>query len=166
MHSDSSRSPRWSGCRRVRCVTPADQERDHTRGSGVAGDLPPQCRAVGGATVAVDHIAGIETRGTSLVNCEVDVVTGDGPADEPAPDDSVDSVRARPGWLGLGGIRRDDFQVRGRPERQQLVVGALTHVLATALRADSEPGLDLADTVLEFGDSEDEVVDAHHGLRR
>jgi len=43
-------------------------------------------------------------------------------------------------------------------------VGALTDVLATALRTDTEPGLDLGDTVLQLGNSEDEVVDPHHGL--
>jgi hypothetical protein len=116
--------------------------------------------------VSVAHLAGIEARGASSVNGAIDVVTADGPTDQPAPEDSVDSIWARARWLGLGGIRRDDFEVRGGPERQQLVVGALTEVLATTFRTHAEAGLDLGHTVLECGDSEDEVVDRHHEIGR
>jgi hypothetical protein len=42
----------------------------------------------------------------------------------------------------------------------------LTDVLPAALRAHTEPSLHLGGSVLQLRNSEDEVVDPHHGLER
>ena len=52
-------------------------------------------------------------------------------------------------------------RVRGWPERQQLVVGALTEVLSAAVGSDAESLLNLPDAILEIRRRVDEIDVVH-----
>ena len=116
--------------------------------------------------MAFDHLARVVAGRARRLGRIIDVVARDRPADQPAVRDPVDAVRARIRRLGLSGVRSDDLEVRGWPERQQLVVGALTEVLSAAVGSDAESLLNLPDAILEIRRRVDEVIDVVHRFER
>ena len=150
---------------RVGRLAPVDEERHQLHGRRVVargsdGQRPLEQRAVRRPTRHRDGVAGVEARRASGLDATLEIVALDRERHQARSVQGVDPERTRSLRRRLIGIGPDDLQVVILGQRDEMVAGAETEVLAARRRLDTSAIGEAGDGRGEVGSGPDDVIES------